>query len=517
MKLYYVANSVFPSDRAHMTQIVAMCNAFAGLGHEVTLIVTDRKIYTTETPEVFFGAKLNFSVVRIYVPDIAGRSESISSILLPYLFHMQRMVYAYGVVRYVKKYPSACVYGRDEWVLWFISLFTKISLVWESHEARYSFVARRLLQKWCSLVVISEGIRDYYIRQGIDKEDIFVAHDAVDDRFFKPSVTQVVARETLGIRTSKPVVMYIGGLDAWKGVPILFDATREQDSFKVFVIGGRQKEIEAFQRIYPQIEFLGPRPYRELPALQQAADVLVIPNTATNKLSAEYTSPLKLFAYMSSKKVIVASRIPSITHVLNDTEAYFFTADDADDLQRVIKMAILHPEKAEEKAKRAYEKSLHYTWNKRAESILAFCIQYAQGHHSVGGAHLGNKTHTQIIVFILVGSWVAVFNYFSFYLNYTVIGFSYVYASVISFILTVCMSYFVQKNITFRNVGVQNKKTVRQIVLFYANALLGLFLNTCILFVGVDYLQLSPYVSQGISIIVLASYNFFIYRLILTE
>lgn len=372
MKLYYVANSRFPSERAHMTQIVAMCNAFADCGHEVTLLVTDRKTSITETPEEFFGTKLNFSTVRVSVPDVAGRSETIPSVFLPYVFQVQRMVYAYKVIRYIQRHPSAYLYGRDEWVLWFISLLTKVPLVWESHEARYSFAAKRLLQKRCTLVVISEGIRDYYMRQGIDRGKILVAHDAVDDRFFESPVEKTVAREKIGIRTTKPVVMYIGGLDAWKGAPILFDAAKGQDVFEVFVIGGKPKEIEVFQKTYPHVKFLGARPYRELPILQEAADVLVIPNTATNKLSAEYTSPLKLFAHMTAERPLVVSDVPSIRAILDEQMAYFFTPDDPVSLAKTIIEAISDIEGNSVKSKNAYTKSGQYTWKKRADAISAF-------------------------------------------------------------------------------------------------------------------------------------------------
>lgn len=517
MKLCYVANSVFPSDRAHMTQIVQMCNAFTGLGHEVTLLVTDRKIYTTETPEVFFGTKLNFSIVRICVPDIAGRSETIPSILLPYLFHLQRIVYTYGAVRYVKKHPSAYLYGRDEWVLWFISLFTKISLVWESHEARYSFASRWLLKTPVSLVVISEGIRDFYVQRGILSERILVAHDAVDARFFEEHISSQKAREILNITSTKPVVMYIGGLEDWKGGEILFKASKNQDVFDTYVIGGREKELELFRHKYPHVHFLGPHPYRELSLLQQAADILVIPNTAKNALSAQYTSPLKLFAYMTAKKVIVAARIPSITNILNDTEAYFFAADDIDDLQRIIKYAIQHPEEAKEKAKHAYAKSLHYTWSKRAKSILTFFMECSRIPSSIGVSHTDDKTCNQIIRYIFVGSWVAAFNYLSFYIFFSIFDFHILIASTISFILTVLVSYCMQKYITFRG-SPQKRKfgSKKAFVLYCLNVLLGIFINGSILFLGIHMLEYSPYVVQTLSIIILATYNFFIYRLILT-
>ncbi len=372
MKLCYVANSRFPSERAHMTQIVQMCNAFVEHGHEVTLLVTDRKTDIQESPEIFFGVPLNFSISRISVPDIAGWSPKIPVVLHPYLFFIQRLTFAFWSARHIQKNTYTHLYGRDEWILWFISFLTKVPIVWESHEARYSFASRKLLRKQFPLVVISEGIRDFYTQRGISRERILVAHDAVDNRFFADHLSTDEAREMLGMKPQKPVAMYIGGLEKYKGAVTFFEATKNQDTFEAYVVGGKENELPLFREEYPHVHFLGPRPYRELPLVQQAADVLVIPNTGTVLLSALYTSPLKLFSYMTAEKPIVASRIPSITSVLSDSDAFFFIADDAVDLQRAIRRAITQPDEAQEKAEQAYKKSLEYTWENRAKKILDF-------------------------------------------------------------------------------------------------------------------------------------------------
>ncbi len=166
--------------------------------------------------------------------------------------------------------------------------------------------------------------------------------------------------------------MYIGGLEEWKGANTLCEAGKGQDVFDVYVIGGKEKEITNMKGLYPHVHFLGSHPYRELPVLQQAADVLVIPNTGTNALSSLYTSPLKLFTYMTSKKPIIASRIPSITNVLTEDEAYYSIADDAEDLQNVIIAVIADTEGSHKKAERAYQKSLYSTWSERARNIATF-------------------------------------------------------------------------------------------------------------------------------------------------
>lgn len=371
MKICYVANSRFPSERAHMTQVVAMCNAFVQNGHEVTLCVTDRKTDITEDPESFFGVPFLFTLKRIAVPDIAGRAPRIPVFLRPPLFLIQRVVFAFRAYREVQKGKFDLLYGRDEWILGLMSFFVKIPIVWESHEAKFSRISQTLIKRVKKLVVISEGIRDFYLEHGVPPSMIHVAHDGIDERFFLPLTSQKEAQVRLGITTEKPIVMYIGEFDAWKGVGTLFGAVAENDPFDVYVIGGRKPEdVEVLQKQHPKVHFLGPRPYKELPVHQQAADILVLPNTGKNLLASSYTSPLKLFTYMTAKKPIVASRIPSVTNVLSEDEAYFFTADDAHSLRVTVDEIIAHPHEAEQKAERAFKKSKKYAWKERAREIL---------------------------------------------------------------------------------------------------------------------------------------------------
>ncbi len=355
-----------------MTQIVQMCNAFAQNGSEVTLIVTNRKTDIIESPESFFGVPLNFEVVRIPVPDVAGISPRIPVIFHPYVFLIQRLVFAYRSARYIRKNPCSYIYGRDEGILLFLSKFSHAQVVWESHEAKFSKIAQRLFRVIRHAIVISEGIKDFYIAHGVKSEKLFIAHDAVDNRFFAPHITKEEARMKLGVETHKPLVLYIGELDAWKGVGTLLLSATESDPFTIGVIGGKEQEVEKLKEIYPHVIFFGRRPYRELPLYQQAADFLVIPNTAKNELSNTYTSPLKLFAYMTSLKPILASRIPSIQNIVSDDDVFFFNPDDAVDLHSTIVKAIESEMVSKEKARHAYEKSTQFTWAKRAESILQF-------------------------------------------------------------------------------------------------------------------------------------------------
>jgi len=372
MKIAYIANMRFPSERAHATQIVHMANAFSALGHVVTLFVTTRQTAIAEEPETYYGVRFAFSLARIRIPDIVASLHRFPKVLHPYLFTFERMLFAFGFARVLRRESFDIVYCRDEWVLWFVTLFApRAKVVWESLEAKHNLPARSLIARGRT-VVISDGIRDRYVALGHRTENFVIAHDAVDDTFFAPQVSKAEARQRLGIVSDKPVVMYIGGFDAWKGVGTLFEASEMLPEAQVFVIGGKSDELPVLEKQYAKVRFLGPRPYKELPMHQQAADVLVVPNTAKNAQSASYTSPLKLFAHMTSKVPMVLSNIPSLSSVVGTDAAFFFTPDDAEDLSKVIVAVLKDGDVAKAKALRAYEQSSAYTWLHRASTILDF-------------------------------------------------------------------------------------------------------------------------------------------------
>ena len=104
----------------------------------------------------------------------------------------------------------------------------------------------------------------------------------------------------------------------------------------------------------------------------KTADVLVLPNSAKEAISALYTSPLKLFEYMASRKPIVASNLPSIREVLNEKNSILVRPDDAWALVGGIKKALEDIVLSGRISQAAFENAREYTWEKRAAKIIRF-------------------------------------------------------------------------------------------------------------------------------------------------
>ena len=364
MKILYVANARLPTEKAHGLQIMKTCEALARAGSTVELLVPERKTAIAEDPFSYYRVERIFRVRKIWVPDTVSMGKT--------GFILQHMLFSIRAALYARRADADVVYSRDPVALSLLGR-KRWRAVWETHDSSASRI-----QRWCArqvpkVVAITEGLRSYWSERGIPAEHIVVAPDAVDlDDFANPE-TKDAARRRLGLPQDTKAALYIGRLDGWKGIETLLEASKLlPKDITVVVIGGEIAQVSAMAQKYPHVRFLGYRPYQELPDNQQAADVLVLPNTARSETSARFTSPLKLFTYMASGIPIVASDLPSIREVLDERSACLVAPDDPRVLAEGIERLLADPAWAAHIAREAAERVKMYSWSKRAETIRDF-------------------------------------------------------------------------------------------------------------------------------------------------
>ncbi len=363
MKIIYLANIRLPTEKAHGAQIMKTCEALAKAGAEVELVVTNRKSEQAD-PFAYYGVEPVFKITRLPVLDTVTWG--------PLGFLLEAASFGVVSLLYLLMRRPEVVYSRDELPLWVVSWFFKQS-VWESHTGTYNFFAKRFLTKQKKAVVISQGLKDFYLSKGASAAGMLVVHDAIDLATFAQPILKEAARGRLGLPQDKTIVMYVGRLDGWKGTQTLFDAaTLLPPNFLVVIIGGEEAQINELKRHYPSVMFLGSKPYRELALNEAAADILVLPNTAQDTISARFTSPMKLFSYMAAGKPIVASDLPSIREVVDESMVTFFTPDSARSLAESIRTIYEDNASALQRAEKALKEVENYTWDARARSIVSF-------------------------------------------------------------------------------------------------------------------------------------------------
>lgn len=362
MRILYAAWIRLPTEKAHGAQIMHTCAALARQGAQMTLVIPGRKSNIPEDPFAYYGVEKNFSIKTLRVPDLIflGRAGFLCSSFL----------FALRVLWYARKAKSDHIYTRDRSLVAPLSFFTRTKLVWEIHGREPAWLLKRLGNRHL-LITISEGLQEMAVALGVSAKHVLVAQDGIDLAPFAHAESKTEARQRLGLPLDANIAMYIGRLDGWKGTDTLLKASVALPDVLTVVVGGEPAQVAVLQTQYPHVRFLGIRPYKEIADNAAAADVLVLPNTARNVTSRYYTSPLKLFAYLAAGKPIVASDLPSIREVVSEQEVYFAPPDDHQALAKKIQESLQDPH-AHERVAASRTKVKEYTWDKRAQRIVAF-------------------------------------------------------------------------------------------------------------------------------------------------
>jgi glycosyltransferase involved in cell wall biosynthesis len=109
-------------------------------------------------------------------------------------------------------------------------------------------------------------------------------------------------------------------------------------------------------------------------------DILLIPSNTKKIRSlggigniAKFTSPLKLFDYLASGKLIIASNVKVFKEILEDKKNCIIVSDlDAKKWIKVIRKAKFKLSKINKIKKNAFELSRKYTYLKRAQKLLNY-------------------------------------------------------------------------------------------------------------------------------------------------
>ena len=335
-----------------------------------------------ESVEQCYGIKGNFRTVFVPILDLFE-----IPLVKTMAFKISYSTFSISTFFYIlfsAKRRHTVIYSNESLPLLLLSFFFP-NTFYEVHDfPRHSLLHRILLSLVKGVIVTNRSKKGELARQfGLADRKLFYEPNAVDVEGFAKAIG-VTVRKKLNLSPGTVLVGYAGALKTMgmeKGIGLLLEAVASlPPRFRLLIVGGNTDDVSAYKavsrtlHISDRVAFVGWVRHSEVSEYLAACDILVAPFPDTPHYRF-LMSPLKIFEYMAAGKPIVASRLESITELLNDDSAYLVTPGDGKFLAQGIQTAASSPD-ARTKALHAKELVQNHSWNKRARRIIDFFGKY---------------------------------------------------------------------------------------------------------------------------------------------
>lgn len=370
-KIYYISNGSIPSRKAHSLQIMQVCEGFSKKGFEVELIIPKRLNGLQESAFEYYDIDHEFTIKKLPCIDLMFLSS--------FLGKVANWIKIFTFVASLKIYfffsKLGTIYTRDRSLGLFFSDF-----ILETHDLPQTpkFFHSWLWKQPSIIVVITSFLKRKLISFGVSEDKILVEPDCVNLDKFNIKKSQEEARSILNLPSDGKIITYTGSFydHTWKGVDVLLQSLQYlPNNIQVVLVGGDSSEVcQIRKRFKSEVEsgklILRKRTsHSNIPLYLKASDALVLPNTEGDDISESYTSPLKLFEYMASKRPIIASSLPSIEEILNEKNAVLVPAGSPQEIASAAERLLADSSLSNKLSEEAFKDVQKYTWKKRAERI----------------------------------------------------------------------------------------------------------------------------------------------------
>ena len=362
MKICYLSNSAVPSDYASSIQIVKMCEAFAKLGNEVKLITR--------------GDGKNHNIFRFYDVNIKFSIQILKKFKH---FPLGVNYYWFSIVSIFEslKFKPEIYITRNFFSCFLLILFKK-KVILELHDSldAESRIVRFLIKyfRFLNSVHLKKIIAITYKVKNIFEERHSVNGDKI---LVLPSGSSLKGNFPMINRKKQLKIGYFGAINVSRGLDIIYNLARIDKKNEYYLYGNikkikKIKKYKLIQNLHLQ-NFI---PYREVSNALSKMDILLMPYTSSIAVigigNPNFTSPLKLFDYLSAGKIIICSNLDILKEAIKEKANAIFIKNFTNvySWKKEIQKLQNQPFKQLIISKNNFKLSKEYSLTNRAKKIL---------------------------------------------------------------------------------------------------------------------------------------------------
>ena len=360
INISYIAEINLNSKSAYKHQVLKMCDAFSQKGFKVKLFIINANKVKFNKLKRNYLLKSNFKIVEIY--------NSIN-----HLNFLTRLLFSIKLFFLIKN-KDEIIFSRSVFVSIFLSIFG-VKSVLEVHQPNsgltnlmFNFFRKKILRN-TKFILINKNLNKIFL---LRKDKFIVADDGVDLKDFK-SVQNIKYKDSC---------VYTGSLFQGKGVEIILKLAKKLNKFTFYVYGDLKtapaKILNDCLKL-KNIKLLGHVKYSEIPKILKSHKSIIMPyskkvfgNHKDTNIE-KYMSPLKLFDYLASGRIIVASKSQSYSHILKDTiNSVLCDSSNLDKWVKTLKDISKNKINFNKLKKNSLETAKQFSWIYRVEKIVNF-------------------------------------------------------------------------------------------------------------------------------------------------
>lgn len=354
----YVCEVNFPNTSAYGLHVLKMCDALSSKKFKVNLFIPSLSIN-------YFLLKKNYNLKNQinFIPIYKNRKKMN---LLIRLFFSLRILTS----KHFDK--SSLVISRSALFAILASFFDTRIILELHHELSgvtkflFHFLKKKKMLENLRYILIHRNLIKVFEP---NKDKYICLDDSVDTDDFKFNNK---------LRKFKNTCVYIGSFHPGKGIEFIFEIAEKMKNIN-FHLYGDKKFFSINHKIATNIKIFDHIEYKKIPKTLSKYNVALMPysNKVFGRLRninlAKSMSPLKMFDYLASSIIIVASDLKIYGHILKHKyNSILVNNSNIEDWINSLNKIFLEKNKFNQIKKNAYKTALKYTWAKRSDKIISF-------------------------------------------------------------------------------------------------------------------------------------------------
>ena len=364
MRICYLSNSSIPSSVASSIQIVKMCEAFSKLNNEVTLITindANSKINFLN----YYNVKNKFFLKKI------KKFKTFPVGINYYLFSI------FSIFESFKYNPN--IYITRNFFTCFLLVILGKKIIMELHHdlkiesrivrflvSKFKFLNSKNVKK---IIAITHGVKNEYVKKKLIKKNKIIV---------LPSGSSIKKNFEFSSNKKFLKIGYFGSLFKSRGLNLIKDLAKMDRNNHYYLYGDFKKLNLKYKFMYKNMHLNDYIPYRDIPNELKKMDILLMPYVSSITVAGDvgditkFTSPLKLFDYLSVGKIIMCSDFNVLKEAIKEKKNAVFIKNYKNPYswKNEIKKLKNQPHKQFIISKNNYRLSKKFSLVSRAQKIL---------------------------------------------------------------------------------------------------------------------------------------------------